>query len=273
MPALPTRTSNPFLPIRLAALGAGLHALVVPALVLLAWMLAARLGWLPEQVLPGPGQVRDALLQTWDSGELPSAVAISLQRVFLGFALGAGLGLALGAAMGLSRRVREYLDPSFRATVYLPLLGWVPLFVMLLGVGESLKIVLIAKAALVPVVLNTYGGIRSVPRQYFELADVYRYSLRQRLWRVVFPAALPQVWSGLRMGLSVSFLILVAIEFMAASEGLGYLMVSGQQLFQMDLVLAMALVIGVIGLLQDRVLAGIEAWLLRWRRPVFGGRA
>ncbi|MFT4197312.1 MAG: ABC transporter permease [Pseudoxanthomonas sp.] len=258
---------------RLLSLGSGLYGLIVPVAALLLWTLASRQQWLSEQTLPGPGAVWDALSSSVGSGELGAALSISLRRVFYGFALGAGLGLLLGAAMGLSRTFREYFDPSFCAAVYLPLLGWVPLLVMLLGVGEALKIVLIAKAALVPVALNTYGGVRSVPRHYFELSGVYRFSAGQRLLRVVLPAALPQIWSGLRLGLSVSFFVLVAVEFMAASEGLGYLMVSGQQLFQMNLVLAMALVIGLIGLLQDRILAGMEARLLRWRRPAFGGRS
>ncbi len=256
-----------------ARAGTALSGLVMPVAAVLLWVLADRRGWLPDQVLPGPAQVWDALRLSWGTGELPGAVAISLRRVLLGFALGAAAGLALGTALGLSRRVRQYLDPSFRATIYLPLLGWIPLFIMMLGVGESLKIVLIAKAALVPVALNTYGGIRAVPRHYFDLAELYRYSAVQRLWRVVLPAALPQVWSGLRLGLSVSFLMLVAVEFMTASEGLGYLMVSGQQLFQMDLVLAMAVVIGLIGLVQDRLLAAVEAWLLRWRPASYGAKA
>ncbi len=250
----------------------GLYGLVVPTAMLLLWSLASRQGWLSEQVLPAPGQVWDTLRYSAESGDLGAAVAISLRRVLYGFALGASLGLGFGAAMGLSGTFREYLNPSFRAAIYLPLLGWLPLFVMLLGVGETLKVALIAKAAFVPVAINAYGGIRNVPRYYFELAGVYRFGVRQRLLRVVFPAALPQIWSGLRLGLSLSFMVLVAVEFMTASEGLGYLMVSGQQLFQMDLVLAMAVVIGLIGLLQDRILAGIEAWLLRWRPPAFGGR-
>lgn len=248
---------------------AWLYGLIVPALLLLVWAIGAKQGWLSAQVLPAPAQVWDTLRYSAEDGELGDAVSISLRRVFWGFLLGAGLGVGFGAATGLSRTLREYLDPGFRATIYLPLLGWLPLFVMVLGVGEALKVVLIAKAAFVPVALNTYGGIRNVPRQYFELAGVYRFGPLQRLRSVVFPAALPQIWSGLRLGLSVSFMMLVAVEYMTASEGLGYQMASGQQLYQMDLVLAMALVIGVVGLLQDRILAGIEAWLLRWRRPAF----
>lgn len=252
--------------------GNGLYGLLVPAAVLLLWALASVRHWLPEQVLPSPLQVWDALRYGAESGDLGAAVSISLRRVLYGFLLGSGLGLAFGVALGLSKVFREYLNPSFRAAIYLPLLGWLPLFVMVLGVGETLKVALIAKAAFVPVAINAYGGIRNVPRHYFELARVYRFGARQRLLRVVLPAALPQIWSGLRLGLSVSFMVLVAVEFLAASEGLGYLMASGQQLFQMDLVLAMAVVIGLIGLLQDRILTGIEARLLRWRPPAFGGR-
>ncbi|WP_437883833.1 ABC transporter permease [Pseudomonas sp. LRF_L74] len=240
-------------------------AWLVPLLLLGLWWLSAERQWLSLQTLPPPGQVFDTLGAMLRSGELWDHLSISLLRVLGGFALGASLGLALGFAMGLSAILRELLYPTFRLLACVPLLGWLPLLMLLLGIDEALKVVLIAKAALIPATLNTYQGLRNVPKQYLELARVYRFGRWQILWRVLLPGAFPAIWSGLRYGLTHCWLVLVLVELLAASEGLGYLMSNGQQLMQMDVLLVAVLVVGAIGFTLDKLLAAIERHLLRWR--------
>lgn len=239
---------------------------LLPAALLLAWYAGARLGWIPAQVLPAPAQVwatgRDALL----SGLLGSSASISLLRVAGGFAAALLVGVPLGAAMGFSPLLKDYLYPLFKIVAYVPLLAWIPLMVMILGIGEGLKIVLIARAALVPVTINVCQGIRSVPREYVELAAVHRFTRWQLVRKVVFPAAFPQAWAGVRYGVAVAWLTMVAAEYLAASEGLGYLMASGQQLSQLDLVIVAAIAVAVLGLAIDQALALVERALSRWRR-------
>lgn len=251
-----------------------LVGLIVPSLLFLSWALAAQKHWVPPQLLPTPAAVGHTLLEQIGSGELFKHFAVSLARVAGGFSLGALLGVALGVAMGLSRRAEQYLRPSFNALSHVPVLGWLPLAMMVLGIGESLKVVIITQAALVPIAVQTLKGIHSVPEAYLDVARVFGFSRRQRLSKVVLPAAVPSVFVGIRYGLTQAWLSLVTVELLASSEGLGFLIVWGRQLFQLDLVLAAILVVGVVGLALDRGLQRLEAHLLRWRPSgSFGGEA
>jgi sulfonate transport system permease protein len=190
-------------------------------------------------------------------------------RVLAGFGVGVAGGLLLGVAMGLSPVFKDYVYPFFKAFSQVPVLGWLPLLMLLVGIDEALKIILIAKAALVPIAVNTYKGIENVPARYVEVARVLQFSRWQLLWRVVFPAALPPVWNGVRYGFTHAWLALVVVELLASSEGLGYMIVFGRQLFQLDVVIAAVAVVGVVGYLGDQLLARIEVILLGWRRSGF----
>jgi sulfonate transport system permease protein len=250
---------------RKSARRVSLVGFVVPAVLLIIWAIAAKKELIAAQILPAPAAVAETLLEQVKSGELFKNFAISLARVFGGFALGGLIGVVLGVAMGLSRKVEQYLFPLFNAISQVPVLGWLPLAMMVLGIGESLKIVIIAHATLVPIALNALKGIRNVPRAYIEVAQTFKFSHRQLLRKVVFPASVPAIFVGVRYGLTQAWLSLVTVELLASSEGLGFLIVWGRQLFQLDLVLAAIIVVGVVGLLLDKGLERLEARLLRWR--------
>jgi sulfonate transport system permease protein len=244
----------------------------LPLLTLGLWALAAERQWAPPQILPPPRLVAQTLTELVSSGDLLLNCGISLARVAAGFLLGGILGLALGAAMGLSRRVEQYVHPLFNAINQVPVLGWLPLAMMVFGIGESLKVVIIAQASLVPIAINVFEGIRRVPRQYVDVARVFEFSRLQFLRKVVFPATVPSLFVGLRYGLTLAWLSLVTVELLASSEGLGFMIVWGRQLFQLDLVLAAIVSIGVVGLLLDQGLATLEARLLHWRPNAAWGR-
>jgi len=258
---------------RIAPLAPGLKRLLLswpfPLAILALWALAAHYEWIAPQVLPAPGVVAHTFADLARSGELFDNLKISLLRVLAGFAVGCAGGLALGVAMGLSPLFKDYTYPLFRAVSQVPVLGWLPLLMLLLGIDEALKVVLIAKAALVPIAMNTYKGLENVPAQYVEVAKVFGLTRRQLLWKVVFPAALAPVWNGIRYGLTHAWLALVVVELLASSEGLGFMIVYGRQLFQLDLVLAAVVMVGIVGYLMDKGLALVEARLLRWRRAGF----
>jgi sulfonate transport system permease protein len=242
-----------------------LWGLVFPAIVLPVWFSGAYWGWLPEQILPTPAEVWRTLLEMLRSGELKMHTGISLLRVIGGFAAGTAAGLALGAAMGLSRRIDDYVRPFFTAIAQVPALAWIPLAMLLLGIGEALKIVVIAKAAFVPVVMNTSAGIRNVPREFVEVGDTFQFSAWQKLQLVVLPGSIPSIFTGLRYGLTHAWIALVSVELVASSEGLGYLLVWGRQMFWLDTVLVSMIVIGLVGFVTDKVLAIVERHLQRWR--------
>ena len=241
----------------------------LPLTILLLWGITAHFEWIAPQVLPAPGAVATTFIDSWRSGEMLANLEISLWRVLAGFALGLIGGLVLGIAMGLSATTKDYLYPSFKAFAQVPVLGWLPLLMLVLGIDEALKIVLISKAALVPIALNTVKGIQNVPSRYIEVAKVLRFSRWQMLAKVIFPAALAPIWNGVRYGFTHAWLTLVVVELVASSEGLGFMIVYGRQLFQLDVVLAAVVMVGIVGFLLDKGLALIETRLLRWRRASF----
>lgn len=241
-----------------------LSALVFPTALLGVWTLSSHFGWLPAQILPSPDQVAATLADLADSGDLWFHTRISLLRVVEGFALGGAAGLLLGIAMGLSQRVRWTVEPLFTALAQVPPLGWIPVLMLLVGIDEGLKLLIIAKAALIPVALNTHKGIRNVPDSLREVGSVLTFGPWATLTRIVLPAAVPSIFTGIRYGLTSAWLALVAVELLASSEGLGYLMVWGRQLFQLDMVIAAMLVVGLIGFALDWTLSRVERRLQRW---------
>ncbi|MDF1484999.1 ABC transporter permease [Ramlibacter sp. H39-3-26] len=254
--ATPTPTAHGAALFWHALRGAGgwLEPFLLPLALLALWWAGADRGWIPPQVLPSPQFVADTLRELATSGDLWLHTGASLQRVLVGFAAGSVLGLLLGTVMGLSRSVEAYALPSFNALVQIPVLAWLPFVLLLVGIGEPLKYILIAKAALVPVALNTLQGFRQAPQALREVGAVYGYTRRQQVLEIVLPSALPTLFTGLRLGFTKAWLSLVVVELVASSEGLGYLIVYGRQLFQLDLVMAAVIVVGAIGYVIDRLL-------------------
>ena len=240
-------------------------ALLFPLTLLALWSISAHFGWLPPQILPSPGEVWAALLDLARSGDLARNTGISLLRVVEGFAAGSFLGLLLGIAMGLSPKIEDYVKPLFTAFAQVPTLGWIPFLMLLVGIGEPLKVLVIAKAAFVPVALNTLSGIRAVPPIYAEVGALFRFNRWQLLQKVLLPAAVPPIFTGLRYGLTHAWNALVAVELLASAEGLGYLLVWGRQMFWLDTMMGAMLIIGIVGFTLDRIMAMLEARMQRWR--------
>lgn len=232
---------------------------VLPIALFALWAVGAAQGWISAQVLPSPQFVWETLSELATSGELWLHAQASLQRVLVGFVAGSALGLLLGAFMGLSKTVEAYLLPTFNALVQIPVLGWLPFVLLLVGIGEPLKYILIAKAALVPVTLATLQGFRQTPAALLEVGNVYGYTRRQQVLEIVVPTAVPTLFTGLRLGFTKAWLSLVVVELVASSEGLGYLIVYGRQLFQLDLVMAAVIIVGALGYAIDRLLDLAEA--------------
>ncbi|HEX9448166.1 MAG TPA: ABC transporter permease [Dongiaceae bacterium] len=242
-----------------------LLSLSVPLALLIAWQLSSLFGWLPEQILPAPQVVWQTLLDYAADGSLASDTSISLLRVLRGFTSGAAIGLALGGVLASSPRLRAYLDPLFLAVSQVPILGWVPLLILLIGIDEGLKTSLVALSIFIPVTLGTYQGIRDVPQAYREVGQVLTFGRHQMLGTIILPAAVPAIFTGLREGLSNGWQTLVAVELLASTEGLGYQMAYGRQLFQLELVITAMLIIGLIGFSFDFLLGRIERYLQRWQ--------
>jgi sulfonate transport system permease protein len=242
-----------------------LAAFIAPALLLGLWQLACASGLFPPQVLVPPSGVAKALIDMAASGELQRHVGDSLYRLLVGFAIGASAGMAFGAALALSPLIEAALSPLFHTIWQVPVIAFVPLMVMFLGIDEPFKIAVVAIAAFFPMALATFDGIRSVPRNWFDVAKVYRLALHQLIGRILLPATVPAVLTGLRISLTRAWVVLVAAELLAADSGIGQMMEMGRQLFQIDVVLAGVVVSGLIGFLLDRGARWVESRATRWK--------
>ncbi|MNZ20632.1 putative aliphatic sulfonates transport permease protein SsuC [compost metagenome] len=243
-----------------------LQAWYLPLLLAALWWLASRNQWMSEQILPAPSLVWQSGLEL-AQGELWTHLAISLQRLALGLLVGVASGALLGAWLGFSRRAERLVLPTFNALAQIPTLAWVPLFMVLFGIGEVLKLVVLVKAIIVPVTLHTLVGVRDTQPRLREAATVLRLPARLLVSQLIFPAALPAFLAGVRLALATGWTSLLAVELLASSEGIGYLMVWARQLFMLDIVFVCILVIGLLGFVMDRILGWLDRRLVHWPHP------
>ena len=244
---------------------AGLKALLLPALLLAAWEAAARAGLIAPNLLPAPSTVLRTIVELWQSGELAGHIAATLQRVLLGFVFGTAAATLLGAVTGYSRAWRELLDPLLQALRNIPSIAWVPLFILWLGIFEASKVTLIAVGVFFPVYLNLMSGIQGVDRKLVEVGRAYRLSGWRLVRRVLLPATLPAYVVGLRSGLGLGWMFVVAAEYMGASQGLGYLLVDGQMTGRPQQIIAAIILFAILGKATDMVLAAVGRRLVAWQ--------
>lgn len=237
----------------------------LPLVLLLAWGLSSRFGWLPQQILPAPEVVWATMVELWRDGSLIEHTLVSLRRVAIGFSIGALSGLLAGAALGLLPVVRSFVWPVFTAVAQVNTLAWLPLLVLFVGIDEELKYVCIAWSTAVPVTLATTRSIADVSPNLVELGRVFDFTPMQRVSVIVVPAALPSLFTGVREGLAAAWQSLVIVELFASFDGLGYLITWGRQLFQLELVITAMLVIAAIGLSLNAVLEYLEHFVQPWK--------
>ncbi|SHK06606.1 sulfonate transport system permease protein [Pseudonocardia thermophila] len=241
-----------------AALG-----LVVPALLVVVWHLAATSGEFSPSQLPTPGAVLAALLELIGRGELWRHIAISVQRVLIGFAVGGGVGLVLGGVIGLSAPLRALLAPTIQALRAVPSLAWVPLLLLWLGIGETPKITLVAIGAFFPVYTTVSAALAHVDHRLVEVGRAYGRSGVRLFLQVQLPAIAPGALSGIRLGLAQGWLFLVAAELIASSIGLGFLLIDSQNTGRTDILLLAIVLLALLGKATDGLLGLAERRLLR----------
>ncbi|HEY0063755.1 MAG TPA: ABC transporter permease [Telluria sp.] len=237
---------------------------LLPVAALALAELGVRSGLIPANLLPAPSEIARTLLYLAQNG-LAMHVASSTVRVAAGFGIGAALAVVLGAAVALTRRAEVLLDPSFQALRAIPSLAWVPLLLLWFGIDETPKLVLIAIGAFFPVYMGVVSGIRGVDRKLVEVAQLYQLSRTALARRVLIPAALPSLLTGLRNGLSLAWMFMVAAELIAASRGLGYLLSDGRETSRADIVIAAIVLLALLGKTSDSLMVALEKRLLAWR--------
>ena len=252
------------------------HALIIPArtwvsvgsplLLLVIWQSVSATGLFPKEVLVSPEGVLAAFAEVIRSGELVTHLRESLFRLAWGFGFGVTAGLVFGLALGLSKTVSALFGPLFQAIRQVPVLAFIPLLILFFGIDEVFKIIVITVAAFFPTALSTLDGVRGVPKSYFEVGSIYRVPLWTLVTRILIPATVPAVLSGVRLSLTRAWLVLVAAELVVADSGIGQMMEMGRQMCRLDIVMVGVIVAGLIGFLLDRGFSLLQARLTRWRR-------
>jgi len=217
-------------------------------------------------VMVSPREVLDAARELAGSGELAAHVRASMGRLAVGFAVGASLGLAYGLVAGAFPAIRSLFGSTFHAIRQVPSIAFIPMLVLMFGVEETFKIVIVAKSTFFPVALATADGVRGVPRSFLDVARAYRVRGLNLLRYILLPATVPPIVTGLRIALGRSWMVLVAAEILAAESGLGQMMERGRQMLRLDVVLVGVLFTGVAGLALEEGMRLVERRLQRWRR-------
>ena len=268
LPAAKARSTGPTEVARQAK-SVGL-ALIVPGLLLVLWQAATTLHWI--RLIPTPYEtavymvdfVVGGIYDDAFSGTAHLHLFASLQRVFGGFGLAVLAALPLGLLIGRNPIARQVLDPFFQLMRPIPVTAWLPLSMILFGLGAKSAFVLVFLGAFYPVLLNTIFGVKNVDPKLFEAASMLGCTGNAQFFRVVLPAALPSIFTGLRLGLGLAWFVIVVGEMTGVPQGLGAVIMDGRTLSRTELVICGMIIIGLVGYISDAIVVAIGRRLLRW---------
>jgi sulfonate transport system permease protein len=238
--------------------------LLLPVVVAAGWEAIVHFHLASGRLVPPPSVIYATFAELAATGELQRHTLATLARVAAGFGLGVVAGTVLGAITGYSDFTKRLLDPTLQALRAIPSIAWIPLFILWLGIFETSKVTLIAVGVFFPVYLGVMGAVMSVDRKIVEVGCAFRLSGAKMVRRILLPAVLPAYVIALRSGLGLGWMFVVAAEFMGASEGLGFLLVDGQQLGKPAQIVAAIVAFALIGKATDWLIVGIAAPFLRW---------
>ncbi|WP_162069633.1 ABC transporter permease subunit [Burkholderia sp. THE68] len=237
---------------------------IVPALVVLLWEAAARLGLIAPQVLPAPSRVVETAFDMARTGDLFVHLGVSLLRAAAGFVIGGALGLVLGILVGFSPLAQALLDRSIQMVRAVPFLAMLPLVIVWFGVGEIAKIFLVSLAVLFPIYINTMLGIRQIDPKLMELAKVVGLGWTAIVRRIILPGAMPSILTGVRYALAHAWLALVIAETLATTRGIGFLAMDAREFLNTNVILLTVIIYAIIGVAADTLVRLLEARLLSW---------
>lgn len=241
-------------------------AILSPLAALALWQLASNLGLIDQRYVPSPLSIANAGWDLVASGQLAFHIGASLRRLAIGFVLGAVPGILAGIVMGLNRWVRAVVDPLVSALYPIPKLALLPLLMLVFGIGDGSKVVVVAMSVLFLTIINTTAGVVQLDRIYFDVARNYHTPWHKLFLRVILPGALPTIFAGLRISLGVSLVVLVGAEFVASRSGIGYLIWSSWETLMIENMFVGIIVITVLGVLSTFFLQECERLLIPWRR-------
>ncbi|CAN7568530.1 ABC transporter permease [Pararhizobium sp. LjRoot255] len=257
------------------AIASRLRVLVAPFLAryglvagfLILWQVSSSQGWVNPAVFPPLDVIVAALWDGLASGALLDDIAISLQRSGIAFASAAAIGIPLGLFMGQVKAIEQALDPLLQFFRQTSALALYPVFILLLGLGETSKVFVIFWATLFPTLLSTVGGVKEVDTKLIEMARTYGAGRLTTFRRVVLPASGPAIFIGLRLSATTALLLLIAAEMIGANKGIGFQVMNAQYNFQIPLMFAAILLLALLGLAANALLVLLQRKLCRWSQP------
>ena len=239
--------------------------IILPIIIILIWHFLALTETIRSNLLPPPQEVINEILILTRDGSLFSHILITLSRVFYGFIFGAIAATLLGVLTGVSPLMRRFFDPTIQALKAVPSLAWVPLFILWFGIFEDSKIALISVGVFFPIYLNLMMGIRQIDKKMVEVAHVYNLNSFQTIRWILLPGIIPEWVTGLRSGLALGWMFVIAAELMGASEGLGYLMIDGQMTGRPALIIGALILFAMTGKLTDELIYVSAKPFLKWK--------
>ncbi len=239
--------------------------LVVFAILLAAWQTGSQLGLISPLVLPAPTEAFDAFVELVRSGNLWRHVSASMGRLIVGFSAGTVLGLIVGTLIGLSSLARAGITPLVSAVFPIPKIALLPLFIIWFGIGEGSKVATILFGSFFPTVIATYGGIDNVDRTLIRMGQSFNLSRIDIIRKIIAPAALPAILSGMRISASISIILLVAAEMIGAEYGIGAYVLLAGNLMATDQLLVGVAMLSVLGLTVNFLISRAERRFLSWR--------
>lgn len=238
---------------------------VVPIILTIFWEFLSRIGVFPPNWLPAPTVVFEATVELGRYGDLSEHIFVTIYRVFVGFVIGVTTATVLASLSGCSRVFRNLFDPLFQALRSIPSMAWVPLFLLWLGIGELSKVTLIAVGVFFPVYLNLLSGIEHLDKKLIEVAHVFKLKGFALVRRIILPATLPAYITGIRSGLGLGWMFVVAAELMGASRGVGFLMDDGRMTGRPAIIISSILLFAIIGKISDLLVERLGNRFLRYK--------
>lgn len=235
-----------------------LIALIIPILLLCLWEVLAAQGIIKETIMPRPSKIGATLWDLTLKGKLPKDIGISLRRVVLGYVAGSLAGIIVGIAFGLFPKVNTAFSLLMEVLRPIPIIAWVPVLILWVGIDEKSKIIVIAIGTFWPVLLNVVSGIQNVNKKYLEVSTIFMKSRATTITKVVLPAAMPSIFTGLRIASGNALMGVIGAEMFAASSGLGYMVSYAREMSQPAKMLGGVFVIGVLGCILNTLVASLE---------------
>jgi ABC-type nitrate/sulfonate/bicarbonate transport system permease component len=242
-----------------------LMSIASPLVLLLAWEMAARLGAIDVRFFPAPSAIVLVMIGMLASGELMEHVLISLQRIALGFLLGAIPAIGIGIAMGISRPVRALIDPLIVATYPIPKSAILPFILLIFGLGEMSKVVMVAIGVFFPVAINATAGVLQINPIYLDVGKSFKASRWDTFRTIALPGALPFIMTGMKLGAGLALILIAIAEMVGAKTGIGYLIWSAWETFAVAKMYVGLFVIALIGFGVSFLLREVERWVIRWK--------